>query len=158
MEIYHNPKTVFPCPLEGAQNVLPTRAGQERFTIPYVDGPPRDGQPDPIESSACDFGEIYFSLCSQGRKGVEEGMCGVGKGVLHEMLQKSLTHDECIVVLLQLVKSAVCLVSCHECTDRPLIDRTGVFLVECRRDERFQHEPPSKIHTVVICVEMIPST
>ena len=69
MEIYHDPKTVFPCPLEGAQNVLPTGAGEERFTFPYVDGPPRDGKPNPIESSACDFGEIQLGLCSKRREG-----------------------------------------------------------------------------------------
>ena len=74
----------------------------------------------------------------------------VGKGVSHEGL-KSLTYDECIVMMLQLVKSAACLVSCHECADRPLINRTGisVFLEERRGDERFQHKPPSNIHTVM---------
>ena len=58
MEINGNPNTVFPRPLEGAQDVLPRGAGQERFTCPYINSPPRNWQPDPIESSAGDFGEI----------------------------------------------------------------------------------------------------
>ena len=42
MKIYHNPKSVFPRPLEGAQDVLPGRANQEGFAFPYVDSPPGD--------------------------------------------------------------------------------------------------------------------
>ena len=62
-----------------------------------------------------------------------------------------MTYNECIVMLLQLVKSTACLVGCHKCADRPLVGRTGagIFLEECRRDERLQHKPPSNIHTVV---------
>ena len=74
------------------------------------------------------------------------------------MLQKSLTYDESIVMLFQLVKPAVRGVSCHECTECPLIDRTGVFLVELWGDERFQDEPPSDIHTTMVCMEMVPRT
>ena len=39
MEIYHNPETILPRPLEGTQDVGPTRAGEERFAFPHIDSP-----------------------------------------------------------------------------------------------------------------------
>jgi hypothetical protein len=80
MQIYHNPKTVFPCPLEGAQNVGPTGAGQERFARPYFNSPPGDGQSDPIKSRARDFSEIYFGLGGQKRGGVRRRSGHVTRG------------------------------------------------------------------------------
>lgn len=65
MEVYQDPKPVLPCPLEGAKDVLPGRAGHEGFTVPHVNGPPGDGYPDPIQSSACDLREIFLSLCGK---------------------------------------------------------------------------------------------
>ena len=51
---------------------------------------------------------------------------------------------------LQLTESAIGRIRRHECADRPFINRTGVRipLEELRGDKRFQHKPPSKIHTV----------
>jgi len=51
---------------------------------------------------------------------------------------------------LQLTESAIGRIRCHECADRPFINRTGirVSLEELRGDKRFQYKPPSKIHTV----------
>ena len=42
MQIYHDPDTVLPRPLEGTQDVRPRRAGEERFTFPYIDSPEGD--------------------------------------------------------------------------------------------------------------------
>ena len=66
MEIYRNPKSVFPRPLKGAEDVLPGSAGHEGLTLPYIDGPPGDGDPDPIQPSACDLRKILLGLDSKG--------------------------------------------------------------------------------------------
>ena len=39
VQIKHNSKTILPCPLEGTQDVGPTRALEERLSGPHVDGP-----------------------------------------------------------------------------------------------------------------------
>ena len=39
VQIKHNPKTILPRPLEGTQDVGPTRALEERLARPHVDGP-----------------------------------------------------------------------------------------------------------------------
>lgn len=62
MQIYRNPKAVLPRPLESAEDILPACTREERFAIPDVDGPPRDGQSDPIQASARDLGKIFFGL------------------------------------------------------------------------------------------------
>jgi hypothetical protein len=69
MQIYHDPETVLPRPLEGTKNVRPTRAGEERFALPHVDSPVGDRQSDPIQPCAGDLGKIYFGL--DGKRGKE---------------------------------------------------------------------------------------
>ena len=145
MQIYRNPETILPCPLEGAENILPARAGQEGFAIPHVDSPPRDRQSDPIQSSTCDFREILLGL--NGEKGGEE------KGRLSEHAERGvsggLTYDESVVVVLQLTEPAVCRVCCHQGAECPLIDCASscVWLEECRGNEGFQHKPSANIDT-----------
>ena len=65
MEIYQNSKSVLPRPLEGAEDVLPRRACHEGLAVPHVNSPPGDGDPNPIQSSACDLREIFLSLCGK---------------------------------------------------------------------------------------------
>ena len=62
MEIYQNPKSVLPCPLEGTEDILPGRASHEGFAIPHVNSPPGDRNSDPIQSSACDLRKVLFGL------------------------------------------------------------------------------------------------
>jgi hypothetical protein len=62
VEVNCNPETVLPRPLEGAKDVLPARAGQERLITPDVDGPVRNRQSDPIQSGACNLREILLGL------------------------------------------------------------------------------------------------
>ena len=62
MEIYRNPKTIFPRPLEGAEDVLPARARQEGFAFPYVDGPERNRYPDPIKPSTRNLRKVLLGL------------------------------------------------------------------------------------------------
>ena len=73
MKIYRNPDTVLPCPLEGAQNVLPAGAGQEGFASPYINSPPGNRQSNPIETCACNFGKILFNLDGRRKKGRTKG-------------------------------------------------------------------------------------
>ena len=62
MQVNRNPETVLPRPLEGAKDVLPARAGQERLITPDVDGPEGDRQSDPIQPGACNLREILLGL------------------------------------------------------------------------------------------------
>lgn len=62
MEIYRNPKTILPCPLEGAEDVLPARARQEGFAFPYVDGPEWYWYSDPIKPSTRNLRKVLFGL------------------------------------------------------------------------------------------------
>ena len=62
MKIYQNPQSVLPRPLEGTEDVLPGRANHEGLAIPHVNGPPRDRDSDPIQSSACDLREVLLGL------------------------------------------------------------------------------------------------
>ena len=150
MQIYRNPETILPCPLEGAENVLPTRARQEGLAIPHIDSPPRDRQSDPIESSTCDVCEIVFGL--DGGEG-SEPVEGEGRGRLSEHAGRGvsggLTYDESVIVALQLAESAVCRVCCHQGAECPLIDcaSSRVWLEECRGNEGFQHKPSANIDT-----------
>ena len=142
MQIYRNPETVLPCPLEGAENVLPTRARQEGLAIPHVDSPPRDRQSDPIQSSTCDFCEIL--LCLEGEGGrLSEHAERRGSG--------GLTYDESVIMALQLTEPAVCRICCHQGAERPLIDcaSRNVWLEECRRNKRLQYKPSANIDTVM---------
>jgi hypothetical protein len=62
MEIYRNPKSVLPRPLEGTEDVLPARARQEGLPFPHVDSPPGDRQSNPIQPSARYFCEVLLGL------------------------------------------------------------------------------------------------
>lgn len=52
---------------------------------------------------------------------------------------------------LQLRQPAICRVCCHQCADRPLINRTEVCisLEEVWGDKRFQYKPSTEIHPVM---------
>lgn len=93
MQIYRNPKTVFPRPLECTEDVLPTRAGQEWLAFPHVNGPPGNGYSDPVQPSACYLCEILLGL--DGNR-AEEACESVrtnegGQDVLNSEFQNGLT-------------------------------------------------------------------
>jgi len=149
VQIDRNPETILSGPLEGTENVLPARAGQEGLAIPHIDSPPRNRQSDPIQSSTCDFCEILLSLDDgegdepvdgQGRRLSERAERGVSG---------NLTYDESVIVVLQLIEAAVCRVCRHQGAKRPLIDCASscVWLKECRGNEGFQHKPSANIDT-----------
>jgi hypothetical protein len=43
VEVEVDPDAVFPGPLDGFEEVSPTRPCEERFAIPYLDRPEREG-------------------------------------------------------------------------------------------------------------------
>ena len=53
-------------------------------------------------------------------------------------------------MVLQLGETTVSRIVRHECAYRPFINSTGgyVSLEQLRRDKRFQHKPPAKIHAI----------
>lgn len=55
-------KTIFARPVKRFERIFPTGLSKEWFIIPNVDSPVRNGQTDPVESSACNLGEIFLRL------------------------------------------------------------------------------------------------
>ena len=55
-------QTVLARPLEGKQNVVPGRFGEERLARPCLDCPVGNWEADPVEARARDLGEVLFSL------------------------------------------------------------------------------------------------
>ena len=47
-------------------NLLPGYPFQERFIVPRIYSPKRDGKPDPVETCPCNFREVFFSLNAEG--------------------------------------------------------------------------------------------
>ena len=62
MQFEEDAQTVLARPLEGKQNVVPGRFGEERLARPCFDGPVWDWEADPVEARARNLGEVLFSL------------------------------------------------------------------------------------------------
>ena len=62
VEVEVDPDTVFPCPLDGFEEVGPTCPREEWFAIPYLDRPEREGQSDPVQPCCCDLCKVIFGL------------------------------------------------------------------------------------------------
>jgi hypothetical protein len=55
--------------------------------------------------------------------------------------RSGVTHDEGLVVIFKLRKSATGGVRSHGCADSPFVDGGGILLEEGRGDERLEDEP-----------------
>ena len=62
MQFEEDAQTVLARPLEGKQNVVPGRFGEERLARPCLDCPVGNWEADPVEARARDLGEVLFSL------------------------------------------------------------------------------------------------
>jgi hypothetical protein len=55
------------------------------------------------------------------------------------------THDERLVMVLDLAYPTIGSVGGHQNAETPFVDRVGVFLEERWRDEGLEHEPAAKV-------------
>jgi hypothetical protein len=56
------------------------------------------------------------------------------------------THDERLVMVLDLAYSTIGSVGGHQNAETPFVDGVGVFLEERWRDERLEDEPAAKVN------------
>lgn len=129
-------QAVFASPSESFKDILPAGASHEWFVAPRLDRPKRNRKTDPIQTGTGDLRKVLLSLKH-------------GYSVLTPVWPRNgfqVTHDEGLVVLLKLRKSATTGVRRHGCADGPLIHSLRlVFLEKCRSDERFEDKPTAKV-------------
>lgn len=79
-----------------------------------------------------DIGDVLLGLC---------------KSQLRSDTYARRTHNERIVVILQLLETSICRICCHRLTETELILAAWVSLEDVGRNERFQNEPTTNIHS-----------
>ena len=70
------------------------------------------------------------------------------------------THEECVIMSLQLrlQSTARARIGCHCCTEGPFINRRGIiFLIQRRRDKRFENKESAYVHAIHLVSRPIPA-
>ena len=65
------------------------------------------------------------------------------------MQVKVLPYDKGFVMVLKLIQTPICSISCHEETEGPFVRSTRIFLEESWGDKRLEDKPTAKVDTGV---------